>query len=84
MIEMNKKIKSFNEFNEFNDQLMERVSIRTASAAALVAKSNSLSKDIKNIKIKDEELDKKLNSLSRQLLFNSYLIAQLGIMNRKK
>lgn len=81
---MNKKIKSFNEFNEFNDQLMERVSIRTASAAALVAKSNSLSKDIKNIKINDEELDKKLNSLSRQLLFNSYLIAQLGIMNRKK
>ena len=78
---MNKKIKSF---NEFNDQLMERVSIRTASAAALVAKSNSLSKDIKNIKINDEELDKKLNSLSRQLLFNSYLIAQLGIMNRKK
>ena len=78
------KIKSYNEFNNSDDYLVERINTRIASAAALVAKSNSLSKDIKNIKIEDNELDNKLNLLSKQLLFNSYLVAQLGVMKNRR
>ncbi len=77
-------MKSFNEFNDTNDELVEGINIRTVSAVALVSKSNTLSNNIKNIKIDDGELDKKLNLLSKQLLYNSILVAQLGIMNKKK
>ncbi len=77
-------MKSFNEFNDTNDELIEGINIRTVSAVALVSKTNTLSNNIKNIKIDDGELDKKLNLLSKQLLYNSILVAQLGIMNKKK
>lgn len=81
---MDCKMKSFNEFNDTNDELIEGINIRTVSAVALVSKSNTLSNNIKNIKIDDGELDKKLNLLSKQSLYNSILVAQLGIMNKKK
>ena len=78
------KMKSFNEYNNTDDELIEGVNIRTVSAVALISKSNSLNNNIKNIKIDDTNLDKKLNLLSKQLLYNSILVAQLGIMNKKK
>ena len=78
------KMKSFNEYNNTDDELIEGVNIRTVSAVALISKSNSLNNNIKNIKIDDINLDKKLNLLSKQLLYNSILVAQLGIMNKKK
>ena len=77
-------MKSFNEYNNTDDELIEGVNIRTVSAVALISKSNSLNNNIKNIKIDDINLDKKLNLLSKQLLYNSILVAQLGIMNKKK
>ncbi len=77
-------MKSFNEYNNTDDELIEGVNIRTVSAVALISKSNSLNNNIKNIKIDDTNLDKKLNLLSKQLLYNSILVAQLGIMNKKK
>jgi len=77
-------MKSFNEYNNTDDELIEGVNIRTISAVALISKSNSLNNNIKNIKIDDTNLDKKLNLLSKQLLYNSILVAQLGIMNKKK
>jgi hypothetical protein len=70
------------EVGEFG--LIESINIRTVSAVALISRSNSLSNNIKNIKIQDSDLDKKLNLLSKQLFYNSILVAQLGIMNKKK
>jgi hypothetical protein len=70
------------EVGEFG--LIESINIRTISAVALISKSNTLSNNIKNIKTQDSELDKKLNLLSKQLFYNSILVAQLGIMNKKK
>ena len=84
IIIMNCKIKSFNEFNDDDDYLIEDISIRSVSAVALVSRSNTISKNIKNIKIQDSDLDNKLNLLSKQLLYNSILVAQLGIMNKKR
>ena len=81
---MDCKIKSFNEFNDTDDELIEGINLRSVSAVALVAKSNALSNNIKAIKIKDSDLDKKLNLLSKQLLYSSALVAQLGLMNKKK
>ena len=77
-------MKSFTEFNDTDDYLIEGINIRTVSAVALISKSNSLNNNIKNIKIQDSDLDKKLNLLSKQLFYNSILVAQLGIMNKKK
>jgi len=81
---MDCKMKSFTEFNDTDDYLIEGINIRTVSAVALISRSNSLSNNIKNIKIQDSDLDKKLNLLSKQLFYNSILVAQLGIMNKKK
>ena len=77
-------MKSFNEFNDDDDYLIEDISIRSVSAVALVSRSNTISKNIKNIKIQDSDLNNKLNLLSKQLLYNSILVAQLGIMNKKR
>ena len=78
------KMKSFNEYNNTDDELIEGVNIRTVSAIALISRSSTISNNIKNIKIQDSDLDKKLNLLSKQMLYNSILVAQLGIMNKKK
>jgi len=77
-------MKSFTEFNDTDEELIEGINIRTVSAVALISKSNSLNNNSKNIKIQDSDLDKKLNLLSKQLFYNSILVAQLGIMNKKK
>jgi len=77
-------MKSFNEFNDTDDYLIEGINIRTVSAVALISRSNTIGNNIKSIKIQDSDLDKKLNLLSKQLLYNSILVAQLGIMNKKK
>jgi len=77
-------MKSFNEFNDTDDYLIEGINIRTVSAVALVSRSNTIGNNIKSIKIQDSDLDKKLNLLSKQLFYNSILVAQLGIMNKKK
>lgn len=79
---MNNRIKSFSEYNN-EDCLVEGVNLRTASAVALLSKSNSLSKQIDRIKTQDADLDKKLNLISKQLLYNSALVAQLGIMKKR-
>jgi len=67
-----------------NDYLVEGINLRTVSAITLVTKSNELHKQISSTKLEDANLDKKLNLLSRQLLFNSLLTAQLGLMNKKR
>ena len=77
-------MQSFNEFNDTDDYLIEGINIRTVSAVALISRSNTIGNNIKSIKIQDSDLDKKLNLLSKQLLYNSILVAQLGIMNKKK
>jgi len=77
-------MKTFNEFKDADDELIEGINIRTASAVALVSRSNTIGNSIKSIKIQDSDLDKKLNLLSKQLLYNSILVAQLGIMNKKR
>ena len=77
-------MESFNEFNDDDDYLIEDISIRSVSAVALVSRSNTISKNIKNIKVQDSDLNNKLNLLSKQLLYNSILVAQLGIMNKKR
>ena len=81
---MDCKMQSFNEFNDTDDYLIEGINIRTVSAVALISRSNTIGNNIKSIKIQDSDLDKKLNLLSKQLLYNSILVAQLGIMNKKK
>ena len=80
---MKNKIQSFNEF-ENDDLLHEGINLRTASAIVLLSKSNSLNKQIDRIKTQDADLDKKLDLISKQLLYNSALVAQLGIMKKKK
>lgn len=79
---MSHKIKSFNEYN-VDSHISEGINLRTASAVVLASKSNSINKSIKNIKTDDADLNKKLDLISRQLLYNSILIAQLGIMKKK-
>jgi len=81
---MDCKVKSFNEYSNTDNELIEGINIRTVSAIALISRSSTISNNIKNIKIQDSDLDKKLNLLSKQMLYNSILVAQLGIMNKKK
>jgi len=90
-------MKSFKEFNKKEsieiidsintpeeDVILEGLNLRTISAVALVSKSSNLNKNIKSIDLDDSELNKKINLLSKQILFNSILTAQLGLMNRKR
>ena len=67
-----------------DDYLVEGINLRTVSAVTLVSKSNELHKRISSTKIEDPNLDKKLNLLSQQLLFNSLLTAQLGLTSKKR
>ena len=76
-------MKTIKELRE-DDYLVEGINLRTVSAVTLVSKSNELHKRISNTKIEDPNLDKKLNLLSQQLLFNSLLTAQLGLMGKKR
>jgi len=63
--------------------LVEGINLRSISAVALVAKSNNINKNIQNLKSNDSELDKKLNLISKQVLYSSILTAQLGLMNKR-
>lgn len=82
-------MKSFKNHYDQVDQsdeshLIEGINIRSVSAVALVAKSNNLNKRILNIKSSDSDLDMKLNLISKQILNNSILAAQLGLMIKRK
>jgi hypothetical protein len=77
-------MKSFNQYNDNESYLIEGINLRSMSAVALVAKSNNLNKNIQNLKSNDSELDKKLNLISKQILYSSILTAQLGLMNKRK
>ena len=79
-------MKSFKEFNKKEsieiidsintpeeDVILEGLNLRTISAVALVSKSSNLNKNIKSIDLDDSELNKKINLLSKQILFNSIL-----------
>ena len=50
--------------------LIEGFNPRSISAVALVAKSNNLNKNILSLKSSDSELDKKLNLLSKHILYS--------------
>jgi len=76
-------MKTIKELRE-DDYLVEGINLRTVSAVTLVSKSNELHKRISSTKIEDPNLDKKLNLLSQQLLFNSLLTAQLGLTSKKR
>jgi len=77
-------MKTLTEIRNENESFDEGVNLRTVSAVTLVSKSNELHKRINSTKIEDLDLDKKLNLLSQQLLFNSLLTAQLGLMSKKR
>lgn len=79
-------MQSFNDFNNDttnqDDLVIEGINFRSISTIALVAKSNTLSKNIQSIKTQDLELDKKLNLLSKQILYSSLLTAQLKLTKK--
>ena len=67
-----------------DDYLVEGINLRTVSAITLVSKSKDIHNRIKNTKTEDSELNKKLDLMSKQLMINSLLVAQLGLMSKKK
>jgi hypothetical protein len=77
-------IESFKDFNNNDETLIEGINLRAISAVALASKSSALSKNIQSIKLDNDELDKKLNLISKQLLYSALLTAQLGLMNKKR
>jgi len=80
-------MKSFNDYNDpinNDNHLLEGLNLRSISAVALISKSNSINKNIQNLKSSDSDLDKKLNLLSKQILYSSILTAQLGLMNKRR
>ena len=76
-------------FNQYTDPIDEG-NIRTGSAAVLTIKVRDITKQIELIKIKTSDTDvirsqkiqRKLDLLSKQSLYQTYLIAQLGTMRR--
>ena len=82
----NNHIESFNSFNNNNQDefIIENINLRAVSAITLVSKSNTLSKNIQSVKSQDSNLDKKLNLLSKQILYSSLLTAQLALMSKKR
>ena len=78
-------MKLFNDFNDANqdEYIIESINLRTTSAITLVSKPNSLNKNIQSVKTQDSNLDKKLNLLSKQILYSSLLTAQLSLMSKK-
>lgn len=65
--------------------------LRTVGGVGLTVKIRNISKEVKNVTYnKSDELEqtlqkmfKKMDLLSKQLLVNSLLVTQLGLMNRK-
>mgnify|MGYP006115368557 FL=1 len=76
-------------FNQYTDPIDEG-NIRTGSAAVLTIKVRDITKQIELIKIntsdtdviRSQKIQRKLDLLSKQSLYQTYLIAQLGTMRR--
>ena len=84
-------MKTLKEIQANEEYLDEKLNLRTISGVILVGKSRTLEKQIKSIKIFDvegellpQELDKKLNLLSTQLLFQSILTGSLQLLSKGK
>ena len=84
-------MKTLKEIQANEEYLDEKLNLRTISGVLLVGKSRTLEKQIKSIKIFDvegellpQELDKKLNLLSTQLLFQSILTGSLQLLSKGK
>ncbi len=84
-------MKTLKEIQANEEYLNEKLNLRTISGVILVGKSRTLEKQIKSLRIVDvegellpQELDKKLNLLSTQLLFQSILIGSLQLLSKGK
>ena len=84
-------MKTLKEIQANEEYLNEKLNLRTISGVILVGKSRTLEKQIKSLRIFDvegellpQELDKKLNLLSTQLLFQSILTGSLQLLSKGK
>ena len=84
-------MKTLKEIQANEDYLDEKLNLRTISGVVIVGKIRTIEKQIKSIKIFDvegellpQELDKKLNLLSAQLLFQSILTGSLQLLSKGK
>ncbi len=84
-------MKTLKEIQANEECLNEKLNLRTISGVILVGKSRTLEKQIKSLRIVDvegellpQELDKKLNLLSTQLLFQCILIGSLQLLSKGK
>ena len=84
-------MKTLKEIQANEEYLDEKLNLRTISGVILVGKSRTLEKQIKSLRIFDvegellpQELDKKLNLLSTQLLFQSILTGSLQLLSKGK
>jgi hypothetical protein len=76
-------------FNQYTDPIDEG-NIRTGSAAVLTIKVRDITKQIELIKIntsdtdviRSQKIQRKLDLIAKQSLYQTYLIAQLGTMRR--
>tara|TARA_Y100000294_G_C8273380_1_gene223751 strand:- start:156 stop:407 length:252 start_codon:yes stop_codon:yes gene_type:complete len=82
-------MKTLKEIQANEEYLDEKLNLRTISGVILVGKSRTLEKQIKSLRIFDvegellpQELDKKLNLLSTQLLFQSILTGSLQLLSK--
>ncbi len=82
-------MKTLKEIQANEECLNEKLNLRTISGVILVGKSRTLEKQIKSLRIFDvegellpQELDKKLNLLSTQLLFQSILTGSLQLLSK--
>lgn len=77
---------------ENQDYLDERVNLRSVSGVMLVGKIQQVSKNIKSISIVDsssgqidpKKLDKKINLLSEQNVYQSVLMGSLQLLSKGK
>ena len=78
-------------FNQYTDPIDEGI-IRTGSSTVLTMKVRDITKRIESIKINTSDTDvirsykiqRKLDLISKQSLYQTYLIVQLGIMKKWK
>tara|TARA_B110000027_G_C16049193_1_gene269126 strand:+ start:708 stop:947 length:240 start_codon:yes stop_codon:yes gene_type:complete len=76
-------------FNQYTD-LIDEGNIRTGSASVLTIKVRDITKQIELIKIntsdtdviRSQKIQRKLDLIAKQSLYQTYLISQLGTMRR--
>jgi CHASE3 domain sensor protein len=76
-------------FNQYTDPIDEGI-IRTGSATSLTMKVRTITKEIESIKIntsdtdivRSQKIQRKLDLIAKQSLYQTYLISQLGIMKK--